>query len=234
LIDCGATGIEFMDQDFAHHYDVPLRALKEKRQVEVIDGRTIESGDITHVAEVGMNIQDHKERIPTFATKLGHYPMVLGIPWLRLRDVAVRFASNTVMFGSQYCVDHCQDAPVTVQGVTEEPPEPVYEEKKLWTADIRKPRPFRGNIVMLNGSSFFRTVKRGKPAVFKPSLYDINKAIEAKDLKEIPLEEVIPKRYHEFLPLFSKLLPDRLPPHRPNIDHEIRLKEGEVPSWGPL
>jgi hypothetical protein len=68
LIDCGATGIAFMDQDFARHHNVPLKELKEKRQVEVIDGRTIESGDITNLADVGMNIQDHKERIPMFVT----------------------------------------------------------------------------------------------------------------------------------------------------------------------
>jgi hypothetical protein len=234
LIDCGETGIAFMNQDFARHHEVPLKELKERRQVEVIDGRTIESGDITHLAEVGMNIQDHMERIPMFVTKLGHYPIVLGIPWLRLHDVAVRFALNTVTFGSQYCVNHCQNAPVTVQGVAEEPAEPIYEEKKLWTADIRKPRPFRRNIVMLNGASFFRTDKQGRLTIFKASIYDINKAIEAKDLKEKPLEEVIPEQYHEFLPLFSKVLADRLPPHRPNIDHEVRLKEGETPSWGPL
>jgi hypothetical protein len=131
-------------------------------------------------------------------------------------------------------VNHCQDAPVTVQGVTEEPPEPISEEKKLWPADIRKTRLFWGNIVMFNGDSFFRTVKQGRFTIFKPSLYDINKAIEAKELKEKPLEEVIPKQYHEFLPLFSKVLADRLRPHSPNIDHEVRLKEGETPSWGPL
>ena len=31
------------------------------------------------------------------------------------------------------------------------------------------------------------------------SLYDINEAIEAKDLKEQPLEEMVPKQHHEFL-----------------------------------
>jgi sulfur transfer complex TusBCD TusB component (DsrH family) len=66
---------------------------------------------------------------------------------------------------------------------------------------------------MLNGSSFFQTVKKGKLPIFKASLYDINKAIEARDLEERPLEEVVPKQYHEFLPLCSKLLADRLPPH---------------------
>jgi hypothetical protein len=63
---------------------------------------------------------------------------------------------------------------------------------------------------MLNGASFFRTVKHGKLTIFKASLYDINKAIEAKDLKEKPLKEIIQQQYHEFLPLFSKVLADRL------------------------
>jgi hypothetical protein len=29
LIDCGATGIAFMDQDFARHHKIPLQELKE-------------------------------------------------------------------------------------------------------------------------------------------------------------------------------------------------------------
>jgi len=234
LIDCGATGIAFMDQDFARQHQIPLQELKEKKQVEVIDGRPIESGDITHIAKVGMKIQEHREHLPMFITKLGHYPIVLGIPWLRLHDVAVRFASNTVTFGSQYCITHCHDTSVTVQGVTEEPPEPVYQVEDIFEPKIRPLRPFRGDIAMLNGASFFRTVKKGKLTLFKASLYDINKAIEAKDLKERPLEEIVPKQYHEFLPLFNKVLADRLPPHRPGIDHEVRLKDGETPTWGPL
>ena len=79
LIDCGATGIAFMDQDFACHHQVPLQELKQTRQVQVLDGRPMESGDITHIAKVGMMIQDHKEQLPLFVTKLGHYPIVLGI-----------------------------------------------------------------------------------------------------------------------------------------------------------
>ena len=165
-----------------------------------------------------------------FIQKLGHYPIVVGIPWLRLHDVAVYFASNTVTFGSQYCPTHCNNAPVTVQEVTEEPREPAYSVKDVFEPTIRPQRPFWGNIVMLNGSSFFRTPKNGKLMIFKASLHDINKAIEAKDMKERPLEEIVPEQYHEFLPLFSKVLADRLPPHRPRIDHEVRLKEGETPT----
>jgi len=234
LIDCGAMGIAFLDGDFACHHQVPLQEINVKKQVEVIDGRPIESGDNTHIAKVGMQIQEHKEQLPMFITKLGHYPIVLGIPWLRLHDVAVRFAFNTVTFGSQYCITQCHDTSVTVQGVTEEPLEPVYQVKDIFEPKIRPPRPFQGNIVMLNGASFCRTVKKGRLTVFKASLYDINKAIEAKDLKERPLKQVVPKQYHEFLPLFSKVLADRLPPHRPRIDLEVWLKQGDTPTWGQL
>jgi len=130
LIDCGATGIAFMDQDFARHHQIPLQELKEQRQVEVIDGRPIESGGITLIAKVGMRIQDHEEQLPMFVTKLGYYLIVLGIPWLHLHEVPVRFASNTVTFEFQYCTTHCHAELITVQGATEEPPEPVYLQKE--------------------------------------------------------------------------------------------------------
>jgi hypothetical protein len=74
---------------------------------------------------------------------------------------------------------------------------------------------------MLNGVLLFHTVKKERLTVFKASLYEVNKAIEAKDLKERPLEEIGPKEYHEFLPLFNMILADRLPPHRPGIDHVV-------------
>jgi len=40
------------------------------------------------------------------------------------------------------------------------------------------------------------------------SLYNIHKAIETKDPKERPLKKIVLKQYDEFLPLFSKVLPD--------------------------
>ena len=47
--------------------------------------------------------------------------------------------------------------------------------------------------------------------VFKASLYDINKAIVANDFKKQLVEEVIPKQYHDFLPLLSTEFSDQLP-----------------------
>jgi hypothetical protein len=138
-----------------------------------------------------------------FISNLRHYAIVLGIPWLRLHDVAVRFASNTVTFGSQYCISHCHYAPVTVQGVTEEPPDPVYHAKDIFQTQILPHRPFQWDIMKLNGALFFRMVTPGKLTMSIASLLNVNKAIEAKYLKEHPLKEIVPEQYHDFLPLFS-------------------------------
>jgi predicted aspartyl protease len=114
LIDCGATGYVFIDQYFADHHKLPLWPLKIPRAVEVIDGRKISSGDITHIVEAYLSIHEHHERLPMFVTKLGHYPIMLGIPWLKQHDVAICFPSNLVTFGSQYCPAHCNNRGVMV------------------------------------------------------------------------------------------------------------------------
>ena len=80
LIDCGATGYAFVDKDFATTHSLPPYPLKQHRAIEVIDGRTISSGDVTHMTKVSLNIKGHIEELPAFITSLGHYPIVLGKP----------------------------------------------------------------------------------------------------------------------------------------------------------
>ena len=78
LIDTGATGYAFMDKDFVSAHNIPTLELKKPRTIEVIDGRTISSGKVTHLAHSTLKIQSHTELAPFFITKL-QYPLVLGI-----------------------------------------------------------------------------------------------------------------------------------------------------------
>ena len=82
LVDCGATSFAFMDKKFACGHNFPLFKLKKPRCREVIDGRPIESGLIMHMTKLRMTIAGHQEMILLFVTKLGYYPIVLGLPWL--------------------------------------------------------------------------------------------------------------------------------------------------------
>ena len=79
LIDTGATGYEFKDKDFVSAHNIPTLELKKPRTIEVIDGCTISSGKVTHLAQSTLKIQSHTELAPFFITKL-QYPLVLIIP----------------------------------------------------------------------------------------------------------------------------------------------------------
>ena len=232
LIDTGATGFSFIDENFASHHHLPLLPLKNPRKLEVIDGRPIASGVITHITKVRLNINQHAEEIPMFVTKLGHYPIVLGIPWLRLHDPAIRFASNTVVLDSAYCLHHCLDAPVIIQGISSPPP----EKQTPPPAPAPAGPPLHAALL---GSTAFQSLVRNKRKrhgtlqVFSLSLYEINKALDHKRIEEGDLKSLVPEEYHEFLPLFSEAVARQLPPHRP-YDHKIPLKEGFAPPFGLL
>ena len=77
LIDCGATGIVFVDKDFICHYELEEKELKDIRELEVIDRRPIKSGTITTIAKISLRIRGHQEELPAFIMKLGYYRQLL-------------------------------------------------------------------------------------------------------------------------------------------------------------
>jgi hypothetical protein len=155
-----------------------------------------------------------------FITKLGHYPIVLGIPWLKQHDVAIHFASNLVTFGSQYCLAHCNDRAVTVRGTSEELPEPL----SMNAAPI--------SIAMIGPTPLVWQAKRNQLRVNVISLYEIHKALNI-ERNGPEITNIIPLEYHKFLPLFSEVEANKLPPHRP-YNHRIPLKEDFTPPFGPI
>ena len=80
LIDTGYSGFAFIDETFARRHNFPLYPLRFPRALQVIDGRAITSGNVTQVCHLPLEIDSHHEKVPFFATKLGTYPIVLGIP----------------------------------------------------------------------------------------------------------------------------------------------------------
>ena len=111
LIDCGASGFTFVDKDFAKRHNLPLHSLKDPRRLEVINGRPIDSGNITHIAKVGLDINGHREWVSAFVTKMGHYPLVLGIPWLGHHNPRIDWEKDTIDFVFTRCTTTCAPRP---------------------------------------------------------------------------------------------------------------------------
>jgi hypothetical protein len=83
LIDCGTTSYVFIDEDYAYHHHLPLHFLKSPKNLIVIDGRLVTSEATTHIIGTCHTIWNYQEDILLFVTKLRHYLIILGIPWLR-------------------------------------------------------------------------------------------------------------------------------------------------------
>ena len=71
--------------------------------MDVIDGRPIASGDVTHMVKIFVKMKHHGEELPAFLTTLGHITLVLGIPWMRDHDVKLDFADNYLEFTADKC-----------------------------------------------------------------------------------------------------------------------------------
>ena len=89
MIDCGASGKAFIDLSFVQFYKIPLHHLSQPQIVTVVNGRVTSSGVIIHFVHVPLVIDNHIKTTDMFVTKLGHYLVILGIPWLQLHDLHI-------------------------------------------------------------------------------------------------------------------------------------------------
>ena len=155
-----------------------------------------------------------------FITTLGHYKVVLGIPWMRHHDVTIDFTTNSLAFKSEFGDQTCLIAPTRVTSIL-----PAHPDNPI-------------SVLALSATGYQRILKNemqkyGKIHAFSLSLYSIHQALRDKEPTKEDTLATIPKEYHDCLPMFRKVNADKLPPHRPN-DHGIDLKEGFTPPFGPL
>jgi predicted aspartyl protease len=217
LIDSGATGFAFIDEEFTTSHGLPLYSLKDPQELEVIDGRPIESGLVTAITKVKLTIHQHIEEIPMFVTKLGHYPVVLGIPWLNKHDVSLRFRRKTVNFDSDYSLQHCCQVPATTKGISIPAPEGKPQTKN--------------RIAMIAGAAFSRLSSKNKELRGSITIYKLLQALKepslepSADPEDDKIRRLVPQEYHDFVPLFKKAPAEKLPSHR-KYDHTINIKPG--------
>lgn len=207
LIDTGCSGFAFIDKDFARHHQFPLIPLSSPRNLHVIDGRPISSGKVTHRCHLPLSIDSHHEAAPFFVTKLGSYPLVLGIPWLKLHDPMLRFKDNTISFSSNYCRSNC-NASQTYSLI-----------KGLTSANIKT--------TLVSPQTSENT---------KLQVYNLTEQNNEYFNQKLPSQDWrvrVPEQYHRYYKLMDESFANSLPPRR-SYDHKIILKEGKEPPFGPL
>ena len=80
MIDCGATGLAFMNTLLARHLKLKTTKLEEPQEVVAADGHAMDP--ITETVNIRMKIKDHVEDITMFLSNIGSFNIILGMPWL--------------------------------------------------------------------------------------------------------------------------------------------------------
>jgi hypothetical protein len=75
--------------------------------VQVIDGHLISSSKITEHVNVECTLGNHHESLTMYVTSPQHYPLVLGILWLKRHDVDMNFGKMDIQFTSPGCLPDC-------------------------------------------------------------------------------------------------------------------------------
>ncbi|POS84283.1 hypothetical protein EPUL_003669 [Erysiphe pulchra] len=115
-----------------------------------------------------------------------------------------------------------------------------FAKKKGYKRNNAKSEHSSMNIASSSAGVFLSTIRRAnktlginKTHIFSVTLADIQKAL-APDKDVVTSLDKLPKKYKKFSNLFQKEITDKLTPHRPGCDHEIKLQDGKDAPWGPL
>jgi len=101
MVDSGAQA-SYIDQSFAESLKLSLKPKAIPVDLLTVDGSPIITGPVVMECSVILKINDHSENITLDVTKLGHYPVILGIPWLKIHDPKIVWSKNHLLFTSDF------------------------------------------------------------------------------------------------------------------------------------
>ena len=106
LIDSGADD-SFIDSDLAKQLDLPLEPLPVPKDVTALDGRLMTQVQFRTAPLTLIISGNHREDLQLFVIPSPHYPVVLGLPWLKLHNPQINWETAAITNWSVHCHSHC-------------------------------------------------------------------------------------------------------------------------------
>ena len=105
MIDCGGQG-SFINEKFSHYHRLPSRIKTHPVSLVLADGSQSQAGNITQYNPLSLRTAGNEEPLSLDVAPMTH-DVILGMPWLRKHDPAIRFGRRTLTFDSPFCEQHC-------------------------------------------------------------------------------------------------------------------------------
>lgn len=239
MLDSGNEALAVVNDKFAQN----LYLTTVQTEPVAATGFNGQGTEIDSMVTFELQVADgaHRETINAYVVPGLSHDMMLGKTWLSKHGIAEDHETDTLRFRSQYCKESCLQAngghEITVNTFAQDEPPgrevETLEEPSHGGSKASVLKPYAISALSLQHLAA-RSKKDPEIQFFAASIRDIEIALHGKQGPRTNPAEKLPKEYHQFLHLFDRSAADKLPPHRPGHDHEIKLQEGKQPPFGPL
>jgi len=204
MLDCGGQG-SFINDKLSQNYQLPHESKQFPVSLVLADGSSSRAGTITEYNPILLRTATNEEPFCLDIAPIS-YDLILGMPWLRLHNPAVRFGSNLMLFDSPYCKEN--------------------------RSHYGKRGP---QVSLMEAHAFAMACNHPEAQLFSMSFAPTSAELASTSLATEPALDLslIPPKYDEFADLFSETDAKKLPPHRP-YNHQIPLEPGTAPSFGTI
>ncbi|KAG0810082.1 hypothetical protein G6F16_008516 [Rhizopus arrhizus] len=230
MIDSGAMS-NFIDIKFAKANSLPLFQHINPAVVQTVDGSAISSGMVTLESKLKLTAANHSEIVSLDAVSLGHFPVILRIPWLNTHDPSIHWKPREILF-SKFCLLKCLTSSPIVDAL------PINSlalklNRSSHAGPVSSSTPH--DIQTVSASNFHDLISSGEQ-VFSRNWSNSNPGnvdICATTTFGSTLSQTIPSKYISYMNVFSEEKANTLPKHN-NADHRISLIEGAQSLFGPI
>ncbi len=183
-MDSGATS-SFIDQTFVVQHNIPVIKKSTFVPVEVIDGRTIASGAITHeTTPLELCIGKHTEKIVLNIISTPHHPIILGLPWLEHTTLSLiggleplpSTHNSAPLKNPTLRKTLCPVLPRTLWSRTQRGSEPIPVFSSLLCQVLKSRTPSWSELNLVMSRTLSRIMPR-KPTMFRSSLIELSLSI---------------------------------------------------------
>ncbi len=95
LLDSGVTE-NFMSLDYAKHLHLPIKTLKEPRQLFNVDGTPNQAGDLKYYTDLATRTGNQSRTLQYFLSNLGDNKVILGYPWFTAAQPKIDWAQGWI------------------------------------------------------------------------------------------------------------------------------------------
>jgi len=240
FLDSGAGG-KFIDQNYVKTKKLEKERLLEPIKVYNVDGTLNKQGTIRYYVNLNIEIHGRKWKERLLVTGLGKHKIILGLPWLRKANPIIDWRKGTLEWRTPERIFPLEMAKkLARQALKEDLDKQEREMRNRTAATISEEEdeeehlnstqnPLDDNDLTLLVSSITGEMDTDTWINAKMSTSTEIQAEVNLRKEVIPLEEQVPKEFHDFLDIFSEEKAARFPEPRP-WDHKIEMKDTFVPK----